>query len=65
MNSCGMIHVDAIPGGTGVNRVGPPACLMAGGVLQRRIACFRDPDGTVLELVEARCDCEVTGTPRV
>ena len=36
----------------GVELVGPPARLVVDGVLRSRIVCFRDPDGTVLELVE-------------
>jgi hypothetical protein len=36
----------------GVELVGPPARLVVDGALRSRIVCFKDPDGTVLELVE-------------
>ncbi len=44
----------------GVELVGPPARVMVNGVASGgRFVCFKDPDGTVLELVEARDGGEV------
>ena len=36
----------------GVEFVGPPARVVVDGVAGGRFVCFKDPDGTVLELVE-------------
>jgi len=36
----------------GVELVGPPARVVVNGVAGARFVCFKDPDGTVLELVE-------------
>jgi catechol 2,3-dioxygenase-like lactoylglutathione lyase family enzyme len=38
----------------GVEFIGPPARVVVNGVAGGRFVCFKDPDGTVLELVEAR-----------
>ena len=38
----------------GVELIGPPARVVVNGVAGGRFVCFKDPDGTVLELVEAR-----------
>ena len=44
----------------GVELVGPPARVVVNGVESGgRFVCFKDPDGTVLELVEARDAGEV------
>lgn len=37
-----------------VEFIGPPARVVVNGVAGGRFVCFKDPDGTVLELVEAR-----------
>jgi len=44
----------------GVEFIGPPARVIANGVAGGRFVCFKDPDGTVLELVEARSVADVT-----
>lgn len=45
----------------GVELVGPPARVVVNGVASGgRFVCFKDPDGTVLELVEARDVTDVT-----
>jgi catechol 2,3-dioxygenase-like lactoylglutathione lyase family enzyme len=38
----------------GVERMSEPASLPGAGGRETRFVCFRDPDGTVLELVETR-----------
>ncbi len=44
----------------GVELVGPPARVVVNGVESGgRFVCFKDPDGTILELVEARDGGEV------
>ena len=44
----------------GVELIGPPARVVVNGVASPgRFVCFKDPDGTVLELVEARDGAEV------
>lgn len=42
----------AILTGMGVELLGPPARVETGGGTGPRFVCFKDPDGTVLELVE-------------
>ena len=44
----------------GVEFIGPPARVVVNGVAGGRFVCFKDPDGTVLELVEARGVADVT-----
>jgi catechol 2,3-dioxygenase-like lactoylglutathione lyase family enzyme len=44
----------------GVELIGPPARVVVNGVAGGRFVCFKDPDGTVLELVEARDTQEIT-----
>ncbi len=42
-------------GAMGVEQVGPPARVVVDGVATGgRFVCFKDPDGTILELVETR-----------
>ena len=49
----------------GVELVGPPARVVVDGVpTGGRFVCFKDPDGTVLELVEMAGAGELTGQPR-
>ena len=49
----------------GVELVGPPARVVVDGVpTGGRFVCFKDPDGTVLELVEMAGAAELTGQPR-
>ena len=44
----------------GVELVGPPARVVVNGVASGgRFVCFKDPDGTILELVEAQDAAEV------
>ena len=44
----------------GAELVGPPARVVVNGVESAgRFVCFKDPDGTILELVEARDGAEV------
>lgn len=44
----------------GVALIGPPARVVVNGVAGGRFVCFKDPDGTVLELVEARNVGDIT-----
>jgi len=44
----------------GAELIGPPARVVVDGVAGGRFVCFKDPDGTVLELVEARDVQEIT-----
>jgi len=43
-----------------VEFIGPPARVVVNGIAGGRFVCFKDPDGTVLELVEARDTQEIT-----
>jgi glyoxylase I family protein len=49
-------------GTMGVELVGPPARVVVEGVATGgRFVCFKDPDGTILELVETRGSNELVG----